>query len=164
MGLLFESVTCTRCGGTGQYSWCQSYGSKCFKCAGVTETLTKRGKAAQAYYIGLLSKEVQNLQPGDKVYDAGCPMIKSAGWHAVIEVVPSVQMRKLSGDTEWRCAGDSGALDVRCEGYGFSAAEPDRVFRVAATAEQKKAAKVEALAYQATLTKTGTVRKRKAVA
>lgn len=38
---------------------------------------------------------------------------------------------------------------------------PEKVYRVAATAEQKQAALVKALDYQDTLTKTGTVRQRK---
>lgn len=37
--------TCSRCGGSGRYSWCQMYGDKCFKCAGKGEfvvTLTAK--------------------------------------------------------------------------------------------------------------------------
>lgn len=29
--------TCSRCGGSGRYSWCQMYGDKCFKCGGKGE-------------------------------------------------------------------------------------------------------------------------------
>src|SRR5207249_1748734 len=45
--LFFESETCSRCGGSGHYSYCQRYGTTCFKCGGRTTVLTKRGEAAQ---------------------------------------------------------------------------------------------------------------------
>lgn len=32
---------CTRCGGGGQYSYCQSYGTRCFKCHGVGKIMPK---------------------------------------------------------------------------------------------------------------------------
>lgn len=71
MALLFESETCSRCGGSGHYSYCQRYGTVCFRCQGNKQTLTKRGTAAQAYYIGLLSLPVSQLVPGMKIRDIG---------------------------------------------------------------------------------------------
>ena len=35
-------VTCTRCGGSGHYSRCASYGTTCFKCSGHTVTIPSR--------------------------------------------------------------------------------------------------------------------------
>ena len=62
---LFESETCTRCGGSGQYSYCQTYGTRCFKCGGTGVQLTKRGHVAQAFYISLLSVPARELKVGD---------------------------------------------------------------------------------------------------
>ena len=34
-------VTCSRCGGDGNYSYCQTYGTRCFQCAGRRESLAR---------------------------------------------------------------------------------------------------------------------------
>lgn len=67
MGLLFESETCTRCGGTGKHSYCQTYGDTCFKCHGQKETLTKRGQEAQRYYRESCKIKVEDVKVGDFV-------------------------------------------------------------------------------------------------
>lgn len=41
LGLLEE---CTRCGGSGRYSYCQMYGDRCFKCRGSRQQLPKLTK------------------------------------------------------------------------------------------------------------------------
>lgn len=47
-------VTCSRCGGSGHYSYCERYGTSCFKCEGNKMTLprriTKRWKADVAAF------------------------------------------------------------------------------------------------------------------
>lgn len=45
--LVFETKVCGRCGGTGQYSYCQQWGTTCFNCGGSGKGLTTRGKAAR---------------------------------------------------------------------------------------------------------------------
>jgi DnaJ-class molecular chaperone len=42
----FEHVTCSRCGGSGHYSFNLMYGTVCFKCHGRGWCYTKRGAAA----------------------------------------------------------------------------------------------------------------------
>ena len=42
----FEIETCSRCGGSGHFSYNQIDGSRCFKCGGAKVTYTKRGQAA----------------------------------------------------------------------------------------------------------------------
>jgi hypothetical protein len=44
--IAFETETCSRCGGCGEYSFCEAYGKTCFKCRGKGRTLTKRAKIA----------------------------------------------------------------------------------------------------------------------
>lgn len=62
-----ETETCSRCGGSGSYSWCQMYGSVCFKCRGRKVVFTKRGAAANAYLIALRSKPAAEVKVGDVV-------------------------------------------------------------------------------------------------
>lgn len=50
----YETTTCTRCGGTGEFSYCQRYGTMCFKCKGKGKTLTKRGQAAANFAESIL--------------------------------------------------------------------------------------------------------------
>ena len=45
----FERETCTRCGGTGKYSFNLKDGDMCYGCKGTGMKLTKRGAAAAAY-------------------------------------------------------------------------------------------------------------------
>ena len=42
----FEIETCTRCGGSGQFSSCATHGTRCFKCNGAGKSHTTRGAAA----------------------------------------------------------------------------------------------------------------------
>lgn len=62
-----ERVTCTRCGGSGSYSYCSAYGTRCFKCSGKGKTLTKRGVLAVQYINSLRVKSIPALdvQVGD---------------------------------------------------------------------------------------------------
>jgi hypothetical protein len=41
---LFETEPCSRCGGTGQHSYCQMYGTTCFKCQGSGKQWTRKDK------------------------------------------------------------------------------------------------------------------------
>ena len=40
----FETSCCSRCGGTGSYSYCPGYGTMCFKCRGKGVQYTARGQ------------------------------------------------------------------------------------------------------------------------
>ena len=68
-----ETEPCTRCGGSGQYSFCTMYGSKCFKCAGAGKRYTKRGRTAKAYLMSLRLKEtpVTDIKVGDEIRQNG---------------------------------------------------------------------------------------------
>lgn len=48
MQIVYDKETCGRCGGTGEYSYCQTYGRRCFKCGGQKMQLTRAGKKAKA--------------------------------------------------------------------------------------------------------------------
>jgi hypothetical protein len=148
--LLFESATCGRCGGSGSYSWCQMYGSRCFKCAGAGVTLTKRGAAAQAHFTELCSSRIEDLKVGDTIrceayYPAG--MVRYWGRVTELALTPDV-----NGHLRVTTTNDKRG---QMSHHVFAGTK----FRVAQSAEAKQAKTAEALAYQATLTKTGTVRK-----
>lgn len=151
---IFETETCSRCGGSGSYSYCQAYGTRCFKCGGKTTVLTKRGAAAQAFLAASCSKPAADLVAGDKVMEAAGPL-SAGGWAAVTGVRPGAP-------------GDAGVY--RQDGtvdYGFIVettrtrhhTTPAALFRVAQSAEDRAAKIAAALAYQAGLTKAGTPRK-----
>ena len=145
---LFESVTCSRCGGSGHYSYCQRFGTICFKCGGRQVVFTKRGAVAQEFFTRLCSKRADELVVGvDKIkeetgkfYTVTFTGIKNDGSGQIIDgvVVPYYRVETA---------------------YCSHGTSPERVFRVAQSAEAKQAKIKEALAYQESLTKTGTVRK-----
>ena len=75
----FERVSCSRCGGSGSHSYCQMYGTTCFKCHGSGKTLTKRGKAANLYATELLSKRADAVEVGDSIRTQPGPL-SCGGW------------------------------------------------------------------------------------
>lgn len=128
----FESETCSRCGGSGKHSRCAMYGDTCFRCAGAGRTLTKRGAAAAAHLRTLRSKRPEEIVVGDVVQiPGGGPF--PARWETV--------------DEAWLARG------LAC-GWG-----PEGLVRVRQSKEQSETTWAAALAYQASLTKAGTVRR-----
>jgi len=139
-----ETTPCSRCGGSGQYSYCQMHGTRCFKCGGSGKTLTKRGAAAQAFLRLIRSKPASEVAVGDKFMDTGIPGFIAAKWVTVqaIEADPTSPENVM----------------LVTDGGSFQNARSTMV-RIAQTAEQKAETLRRALAYQATLTQAGTVRK-----
>lgn len=78
---IFEFETCGRCGGCGQYSYCQRYGTTCFGCGGRGTKLTKRGEAAQQLYTRMASKRADQVVPGDVIWCDN--VIGKSGWSVV---------------------------------------------------------------------------------
>lgn len=71
MTITYENETCGRCGGTGQYSYNQISGTRCFGCNGKKTCLTKRGKAAKAFADTLLDLRIEQVQVGQRVTHSG---------------------------------------------------------------------------------------------
>lgn len=149
---LFESVPCSRCAGTGHYSYCSMYGTRCFKCSGRTWTLTKRGAVAQALYTASLSRRADQLQTGDVIYNEPGPLNRG-GWVTVESVGPYDLM---PGYVAVQCSAKSGKKE---DGVTFLE-PPSSVHRVSHPEPAKAAVLAFALAYQENLTKNGTLRKR----
>lgn len=162
----FERVTCGRCGGTGTYSYCQRYGNTCFKCAGAKQILTKRGQAAADFMTALLSKRADQLVVGDKIRETGVAIGGDLyyAWFTVTEIRADTtkQTYTVNGVVQ---EGRKDLLAISTTdkrgSMGFLGIEPEKMYRVAATVAQKQAALAQALDYQDTLTKAGTVRKQK---
>ena len=147
-----ETETCSRCHGSGTYSYCYRYGSTCFKCAGRKVVYTKRGLAAANYLAGLRSKRAADLVPGDQVQIDAITMGGEPyrAWYTIESVALEADGRLRFVLTTKRNA----------EKTGYSGMAPDNMVRVAQTAEQKAETLARAVAYQETLTKAGTTRKR----
>lgn len=147
---VFENDTCGRCGGTGRMPY-SVYSGRCFRCHGRGFLLTKRGAAANAHLEALRSVPASSLKVGDVVrYEFlvnpfSADFVRAFADVTKVEVLPDGQI----------------AYEVRSPGYGDGSAVTgaSALVRVAQTREQKLATLVQALEYQATLTKAGTVRK-----
>lgn len=147
----YETETCGRCGGGGHYSYCQMYGTTCFGCSGKGKVYTKRATAALAYGRGLRMVKVTEVQVGWLLWQGPGPFSRG-GWFTVTEINPEGPARYKDGD-EWKPY-----YELKTKDSGlctFPGAEVQAVPDRARLIEIKR----EALAYQATLTKTGTVRK-----
>lgn len=143
----FETITCTRCNGTGHHSYCETHGTRCFKCAGRGRVLTPRGIAARHYFDDLCSKPAGEVVAGDLI------QINDFGRKCFSEVVNVDPDYQITADVK------TIALTTKQMRIITSADKPQRMGQ---SAEQKQAKFADALAYQDTLTKKGTVRKRKA--
>lgn len=155
-----ERETCSRCGGTGQHSYCQQYGTTCFKCCGRGWVLTKRGQAANQYLINLRSRRVDALKVGDQIK---ADFMGSMAMYTV---------ESISADTSDSKSYIDGVLQPRRtdllhielsggtqDGLTLYGQRPDTMFRMVLTREQQQATLTSALAYQETLTKQGKPRK-----
>lgn len=154
----FETEECSRCGGTGEYSYCPRFGRKCFKCLGHRRVYTKRGLAAREFLRSLRQRPVSQLKPGDTIK-------AFAGW-AVVKSVTVEESRGASsvGGVMTPYVRDTYTVDadragVRVSVHGLSL---DATFEVLFSEEDQARQVAEALAYQETLTKSGTPRKRTA--
>lgn len=144
----YETETCSRCGGSGHYSYNQLTGTRCFKCDGAKITLTKRGWAAKQYMDELRAQPLAEVKVGDFIYwgqkgrclvtaideptPSGVKTLRNGEWIPQMHVV-------IHGRDGFKC------------GHGLNA-----VFRRPITDEMVE----QVAAYQENLTKAGKPRKR----
>ena len=149
----FESEPCSRCGGTGHYSYCSMYGTTCFKCSGNKRQLTKRGRVAYDFYrASIPRKPASELVPGDSIRLPG--------------------FRRFNVTDAW-IETQSGAIDpetghvrphpaVKSAKLGtYSFGTYDQEVEMVPPIEERRRLWTLALEYQETLTKAGKVRKRR---
>lgn len=93
----FESTECGRCGGTGEHSYNEIDGTRCYGCGGTTRVLTKNGRRARDAYNALIdercTKPVTEVKVGDRIWqraDGGIagipPMFRRSGFYEVTNV------------------------------------------------------------------------------
>jgi hypothetical protein len=152
MATSFETTTCSRCGGTGQYSYCRAYGTKCFKCHGGGLSFTKRGELAHTYYMKSLETPLNEIKVGDlvQVWDMTRNYFATVIQMAASDAYAKQGMPALCMTTNHEKNGKSGLT-----------ASPDDMVRVGHSREEKLVKIAIALEYQASLTKQGKPRKRK---
>ena len=156
---LFENTSCSRCGGSGRYSYCQMYGDRCFKCGGSGVQLTKRGAEAQRYYRELLTVPARDVQLFDIVES---PSMFDGNSKARVIDLPFCDPAQVSTSTTNGVTTTHQMVTIRTNKGTWQTYldAPMRRYNAALT----RAAKEQALAYQASLTERGTVRKVKKVA
>ena len=106
----FETQTCSRCHGSGSYSYCQQYGHKCFKCAGSGKTLTKRGAAARAYYETLCTVPANAVVIGDRIAASG--MTLGGIPFSYVGTVTEIKSRQATKTTVRTARPNSTSIDV----------------------------------------------------
>lgn len=164
---LFERVTCGRCGGSGHYSYCQSYGTTCFGCAGSGKKLTKRGAAAAQFMTDLLSKPGSELKVGDKIKE--CSVTNGGtlftAWFTIVSIEPltaeNAHCYQLGPNNEKIIPANHLKIELNNPKLGglSTSSEASKMYRFAHNAAFKTEALNKALDYQDTLTRLGTVRK-----
>ncbi len=135
----FEIEDCSRCGGSGHYSYCQRYGTRCFKCGGKRWTYTKRGQAARSYYEELCTINGLDLKIGD-----------------IVAYTDVTFGGDVYGNTATVNAIKNG--DILTDKVTFSNALSSK-FRLILSGETKQQKLEQAVEYQRTLTKQGKLRK-----
>ena len=143
-----ETETCSRCGGCGEYSYNPLSGSRCFKCNGTRKTYTKRGLAAREFLTALRSKRAGDVQIGDLV-----DLRDNGKFLKVAETAPAETM--YNGKAGVILSAINVGIDKRTVSQTL---EADRTVLIGQSAEQKAVTLASAIAYQSTLTKSGTVR------
>lgn len=70
MKVTFETTECTRCGGSGKYSFNPLDGDRCYGCRGTGSQLTRAGKAAKARFDKAMEEmkvTYADVNEGDKI-------------------------------------------------------------------------------------------------
>lgn len=142
MTISYEKETCGRCGGTGQYSFNQVDGSRCYGCSGTGQRLTKRGKAAKAFADTLLNLRIDQVQVGQRVTDT-CMGRRTT---ITVKSIEQTENGKRLEDGEWKPL-----IVTHLRGETHEIAGGGIMVRAIPSAEQAE----QIMAYQANLTKAG---------
>lgn len=160
-----ETETCSRCGGSGHFSYCQMWGTICFRCKGKKITYTKRGAAAALYLESLRKKPASEFKVGELFYQEGLPGFYKGGFHTITSIRVHSAAEKVAKGFKSMTNGievpQRDSLILEAEGTSWEGG-PECLIRKGCTAEEKAATFKQALEYQATLTKMGKPAKRPA--
>lgn len=160
-----ETVTCSRCGGSGKHSWCERYRDVCFKCGGSGKVYTKRGAAAAKFLEASRCVEAGTIQVGDTIrfeYFAGDANHRF--FAKVEEIKPAAY--KVMNATTGEFEVPAGVLEfITTRGGRYGSETIGAHYHVSTMVRKgwpdavKRQQYAAAVAYQATLTKAGTPRK-----
>jgi len=155
---VFEKQTCTRCGGSGRYSFNLKDRDTCYGCNGKGEQFTARGLAAAKFLTASLKVPAEQIKVGDVIR---FEFHDISFWAPVSEVQNGSDAKYRKPDGSWV---DCSTFTLWCvrkgRRYGFGANTQDGV-RISHDAASKQAKVTAALEYQATLTKAGKPSKRR---
>lgn len=140
--LIFENETCGRCGGSGSYSYNQMDGSMCYGCSGRGVRLTKRGDAAQEFFRNSLKKPINEIKVGMIIKENNG---WDNGWFEVLAI--------NENPIDSRCI----AIDTEKAVYYY---EKGAFVKCIINEEDYDSLRMNAIAYQDTLTKSGKPRNR----
>ncbi len=142
--MALERTTCSRCGGSGEYSFNMKDGSRCYGCNGKGTKLTKRGAVAMQHLVHSMEVSFEQVQLGDKV---GIKVMGGIWWVTVNELESSSDTYTIGG------------LRLNGEQYAHTGRGSDARFK-RVLVEGERAQLIEAAEqFQATLTKQGKPRK-----
>lgn len=152
-GTAFETETCSRCHGGGEYSYCEAYGRTCFKCHGKGRTLTKRAQVAHAW------EQKQNLVLASEV-TVGM-RIKALGITITVRTIEPGCQSKSMVDGVW--VENERHIAFQGQAHGVQVLPTSEVQNIRSHADQV-ALRLQAIEYQNSLTKTGKPAKRERIA
>lgn len=92
----FETQICSRCLGSGKYSYCQMYGDTCFKCHGSGKVYTARALAARQWLREQRTVDIGTLKLGDRV------SVNGVGKFTVKSIAPGGTGKSLQQDGSWK--------------------------------------------------------------
>lgn len=145
---VFETTACSRCGGSGQYSYCQAFGTRCFGCGGKGVKYTARGAEALRYFRALSECPASMLREGDRIF--------SDGWRRVLAIEQNSETRRAGRVVDDVARYDG--INIVTQYLSLVAVDPESLVRVSdpATAVCRLKAAAE---YQLALTKAGKPRR-----
>jgi hypothetical protein len=95
----FETTECTRCGGTGEYSYNPMHGTTCFKCRGRKVQASRAGAAARKAWdevMATMARPVTELAVGTRVKtDRGWATVATVGRGTVTYLVADDRVKSI---------------------------------------------------------------------
>lgn len=145
-----EVETCSRCSGSGHFSFHSERGTTCFKCHGSGTTLTKRGAAARVFMNSLLTKKkiARDLAVGDSA------LIFSSNFGVQKSFQKVVAVKTRVDD----CGREVTTISTDRRSFPLTMSSREEI--VVATGVSSGDALAKAIEFQATLTKSGKPSKR----
>lgn len=115
INIRYDLEPCSRCGGCGEFSYCESHGKVCFKCHGTGKQLTRAAKKAKKVLdekmVRTYTRRVIDLVAGDVIRYAG-------RWVRVIEVpgLNGLVNKSKTGNGPWV---ESPQFEIKLKGLTY---------------------------------------------